>query len=41
VLYVGPNVCLLCSSKCLIVFDVFQSDNDGFGGQSVSNCISP
>src|SRR5713101_2680539 len=22
--------------RCLIVFDVFQSDNDGFGGQSVS-----
>jgi len=21
--------------ECLIVFDVFQSDNDGFGGQSV------
>jgi hypothetical protein len=22
--------------ECLIVFDVFQSDNDGFGGQSLS-----
>jgi hypothetical protein len=26
--------------ECLIVFDVFQSDNDGFGGQSVSNCVT-
>jgi len=25
----------------LRVFDVFQSDNDGFGGQSVPNRISP
>jgi hypothetical protein len=25
----------------LIVFDVFQSDHDGFGSQSVPNCISP
>jgi hypothetical protein len=27
--------------ECLVVFDVFQSDNDGFGSQSVPNCISP
>jgi hypothetical protein len=27
--------------ECLVVFDVFQSDNDGFGRQSVPNCISP
>jgi len=27
--------------ECLIVFDVFRSDNDDFGSHSVSNCISP
>jgi hypothetical protein len=27
--------------ECVIVFDVFQSDNDGFGSQSVPNRISP
>ena len=27
--------------ECFVVLDVFQSDNDGFGSQSVPNCISP
>ena len=27
--------------ECSIVFDVFQIDNDGFGGQSVPSCVLP
>jgi len=27
--------------ECLVIFDVFQSGNDGFSSQSVPKCISP
>jgi hypothetical protein len=34
---IGDDGCF----ECVIVFDVFQSDNDGFGSQSVPDRISP